>query len=356
MSWWPWSKTEKRQTTGYTDGFIRALLASASGTGGADPSASWGLETAAALYSRSFASARVIGDRSDSITPEMMSLIGRNLIRSGNDIHLIEINYGDMSFRPVGSWDTYGGATEEEWMYRVSVFGPDSFETKYVQSAGLLHFKYSVDSSRPWRGLSALAHAHDTGSLAGSLEKRLSEEAGGHSGYFLPIPTDGGDGEDDDPLAQLKIDIANAKGKGVLVETTSAGWDQGQAVAPQKDWQQKRYGFDPPEALKGLRLDSGMAILNACAVPLALAAENADGTASREAMRRFAMLSVEPLLKIVAMEFSRKLETPIYFDISSLMAHDIVGRSQAFKGMVAGGMSLDDALAKSGLMAIGDGS
>ena len=347
---WPWSKSEKRQNSNYTDGFVRALLASASGTGGADPSASAPLETAASLYSRAFAAAKVIGDHAEAITPDMMGLVGRNLIRGGNDLHLIEMTDGRIYFRPCGSWDTYGGDDEADWMYRVSLYGPDSHRTQYVPSAGLLHFRYSIDSSRPWRGLSPLAHARDTGALSGSLERRLSEEAAGHSGYFLPIPQDGGDGEDDDPLASLKADLAAAKGKTVLVETTSSGWGEGAGQAPQKEFQQKRFGADPPQVLKNLRTDSGMSILSACCVPLALAAETADGTALREAWRRFVMLSVEPLLKIVALEFSRKLETPISFDLHDLFAHDLAGRAQAFKNLIVGGLSVDDALAKSGLM------
>ena len=350
---WPWSKPEKRESVGYTDGFIRALLASASGTGGADPSASWGLETAAALYSRAFAAAKITGDRTriEAISPAMMALVGRNLIRSGNDIHVIEMIEGRLSFRPAGNYDIYGGAAEKDWQYRITLNGPDALETRYVQGAGIIHCRYSVDSSRPWRGLSPLAHARDTGALAGSLEKRLSEEAGGNSGYIIPIPSDGGaDDQDDDPLATLKRDLANAKGSVILTETVSAGWGEGRASAPMNDWRQARYGFDPPEALKGLRLDSGMAVLNSCAVPLALAGDKVDGTAAREAWRRFIMLSVEPLLKIVALEFSHKLETEVSFDMRNLFAHDIAGRAIAFQKMVAGGMELERAVAASGLM------
>ena len=96
---------------------------------------------------------------------------------------------------------------------------------------------------------------------------------------------------------------------------------------------------------------SALAVLNACGVPVSLATD-ADGTSQRESWRRFVMGSVEPIANIVAEELSRKLETPgLTFDFSALWAHDLAGRAQAFKGMVAGGMDVDKAAALSGLMA-----
>ena len=53
----------------------------------------------------------------------------------------------------------------------------------------------------------------------------------GPSPNCLPVPQDGGDGgEDTDPLAPLKSDIAAAKGNALLVETTSGGWQRGQGI------------------------------------------------------------------------------------------------------------------------------
>ena len=62
------------------------------------------------------------------------------------------------------------------------------------------------------------------------------------------------------------------------------------------------------------------------------------------------MGAVEPVAGIVADELSRKLETPVAFDFSRLWAHDLAGRAQAFKGLVAGGMALEDAARISGVM------
>ena len=56
---------------------------------------------------------------------------------------------------------------------------------------------------------------------------------------MIPVPQDGGDGDEDtDPLAGLKTDIAAAKGNALLVETTSGGWQEGKVAAPTSDWKQ----------------------------------------------------------------------------------------------------------------------
>ena len=78
-----------------------------------------------------------------------------------------------------------------------------------------------------------------TGTLSGIIEQRLGEESGAPSALLLPIPADGGDGGGREILiANLKSDIAVAKGRPVLLKSTSEGWaERESAAAPQRDWQ-----------------------------------------------------------------------------------------------------------------------
>lgn len=55
-------------------------------------------------------------------------------------------------------------------------------------------------------------------------------------GHVIPVPTDGGDGGEDDPLAMLKRDVEAAKGRTILAETTAAGFGEGKSAAPGRDW------------------------------------------------------------------------------------------------------------------------
>lgn len=340
---------ERRETQPFTDAVIQAIVSQAEGSSPGDPAQTWALECAANLYARAFSAAKVTGERTGRITPGVMALIARNLIRRGDSLHLMEMSRGAVDFIPAGSWDVRGGWNEDSWFYRADLFGPSGNITRFVSSAQVLHFRYAVDPARPWHGIGPLGWARESAALKANLEKRLSEEAGGPVAHVLPIPQDGGDGEDDDPLSMLKSDIAGARGRTILTETTAAGWGEGQGGAPQRDWKPSRLGAHPPDVLRGLRSEAGMAVLSACGVPVSLASD-ADGTSQRESWRRFVMGAVEPLLEIVGEELSRKLETEIGFDLTGLWAHDLQGRAVAFQKMVQGGMALEAAVSASGLM------
>ena len=184
----------------------------------------------------------------------------------------------------------------------------------------------------------------------GALEQRLSEESAAPSALLLPIPADGGDGGEGDPMAKLKTDIAKAKGRPVFLKTTRA-FAEGPASAPQRDWQQSRIGANPPEVLVNLRKESILSVMSACQVPISLITD-ADGTSQREAWRRFVMGSIEPLSQRMAEELSRKLDLPsLDFKFRSLWASDLIGRTQAFQRLVQGGMGIQEAVSAAGIMA-----
>lgn len=345
---WPWSKPEVREDHSFTDLTVAALVAQANAAVTGDPVGTAALETASGLWARAFAGARVTPETSStrSITPEVLALIARDMIRRGENIHMVDVAAsGAVRLLPVGSWDVRGGWDPDSWIIRCDLFGPSGNITRFVPHSSVTHCRWSVESSRPWWGIGPLAWARSTGALAANLELRLSQEAGAPVGSFVSIPADGGDGGDGDPQGSLKKDIAKARGRQVLVETTSSGWDQGRVAAPQRDWTPVRFGAAPPVVLDALRSNAAMAVLDACGVPGSLALANADGTSQREAWRRFVMGSVEPVLQgIVRHELAEKLDVPsLSFDLSGTWAHDLAGRASAFKAMTVAGM--DKALA-----------
>ena len=353
MTWrWPWT-SEKRESQPFTDAIVQAIVSQSAGSTPGDPGAIAALETAAGLYALAFASAKVeaVGPVARAVTPAFLALVVRDLIRRGESVHLIEVDRGGAMLRPVGSWDVRGGHREAEWFYRLDLFGPSGNVTRFVPSAAALHFRYAVDPARPWLGLGPLQWARSTGTLAANLEIRLGEGAGASVGAFVPIPADGGgdDEPDTDPLAGLKSDIKAAKGRNLLIETTSAGWGSGRQSAPMSDWTPRRFGADPPDALERLRSESGMAVLTACGVPVSLATD-ADGTSQRESWRRFVLSSCAGVAALVTAELTAKLGTPVHIGFEGLWAHDLVGRAQSFLKLTAGGMAVTDAIAQAGLL------
>ena len=101
--------------------------------------------------------------------------------------------------------------------------------------------------------------------------------------------------------------------------------------------------------MRKFRGPAGKIILACCGVPVELA-ELGQGTAAREAWRRFLHATIDPLGKLVAEELTEKFEFPVSLSFDSLMASDISGRARAFQSMVSGGMDVTKAAALSGLM------
>ena len=346
---WPW-KAEKRESNPYTDAIVSRIVEAAGGLSSGDPSAIAAFEVACGLYSRAFASAKITpqNNRTMAITPSVAAAIGRGLIRSGESLHLIEVIEGTIRLVPIGHWDITGGDDPRTWYVRASIFGPSETREVVRPWNAFLHVRYAVDPASPWRGIGPLGWASDTGILAGNLEKRLGEEAGGPVAHLLPVPSAGegeGDGESD-PNTLLRADIKAGKGRTLLIETTTQGWGQGAPAAPRRDLVPSRLGADPPATLASLRTDAALSVLGACGVPPSLAASvSGDGTAQRESWRRFLHGSVQPLAAITSQELSEKLEVPITFDFSKLMASDIMGRARSVGSLVKSGMDLSDALA-----------
>ena len=344
---------KKDKAAPFTDAIVESLLAQASGTTSSDPLALGALEVSAGLWARAFASAEVTPQNplTESLTPAILALTGRELCRRGELVLLIKVSReGQVSLIPAGAWDIRGGYDPESWYYRLDLLGPSENQTLISQSSGVIHPRYAIDPATPYRGLSPLEYARDTGKLASFLEKRLGEEAGSAVGSLIPIPPDGGDGSNNDVLKTLKSDIASARGRTMLVETTAAGWGEGQGSAPRRDWRAERFGANPPEALGKLRKDVEATVYAACGVPPELA-ESSQGTAAREAWRRFLHGTIQPVARLVQVELSEKLEVPIKLNFDGLMASDISGRARAFQSMVGGGMDVTKAATLSGLMA-----
>ena len=350
MAIWPFSTIRelRREARGYSDTITELLVARAGGgdapTGSAHLTAA--VEACAGMWARAFAAA-VVSPDVDALTPCLLAHVGRALIVSGESLHRIEVRNGAVRLVPSGQWDVLGDTPNPDgWRYKMQLDAPSSSRTVTEPAAAVLHCRYSVDASRPWQGVGPLTRAGLSADLLSALETRLGQEAGAPSAYVIPSPADG----QASSTETLRSDVKAAKGGVVMAETMAAGYGDA-AGAPQTDWGQKRIGGQPPDVLRALRSDVGRAVAGACGVPEALI-EEADGTAQREAWRRFVHGSVQPVARIVAGEIAVKLDVDApTFDFGSLYASDVVGRAAAFSRMVQGGMDVAEAGALSGLIA-----
>ena len=351
--WWPFGKDklEKRAVSPYTDLVTNYLESQAAGETTSATSIAC-VEAAAGQYARAFAGAEVQASAhvKAALTPSVLALMARNMIKYGESVHAVQVMRGELSLIPCGSWDVTGGINEDEWIYNIHVYGPSGNISSFVVSSSVVHARYSIDSSQAWRGISPLGWSSTTARLLSSLENNLANEVGGPTGYVLPVPIDSTKKDDNTgPLDQLRADLMNINGRTVLVESVANGWAEGKANAPQKDWVSERIGPNPPSVLATLRSEAAQSIIAACGVPPELFSMAGSAQGSRESWRRFIFGSVEPLCRLLEEELSRKLESPVKLSMEHMFAADIAARSSAFSKMVQAGMDANKAAGISGL-------
>ena len=285
------------------------------------------------------------------LSPAVLGQIGRDLVRSGDSMHVIRVDGSDRVWLlPCASWHFEGGAHPDTWTVRATFYGPSTSTTRHLPYSGVVFVRWGGTPGQPYVGTGPTSWAHTTARLQSEAERSLADEMAGPLAQLVAVPQDGGGDDDQDPLKLLKADIGAARGKALLVETTQAGWGEGKAAAPQVDWKATRLGPQPPEAMATLRKDTFAAVLAACGCSPAMF-DDSDGTSKREAMRNWLHGTVRPLGRLLAAELRAKLETHVSLNFDGLYAHDLAGRAAAFQRLVAGGMDIARAAGISGIVA-----
>lgn len=354
MRLWPFSrKLEKREAGGdFSDAVIRLIEAQAAGAV-ADASSTAAVEAASGALSRAFASAEVKGPEwaRDAVSPVFLAQVGRDLIRRGDSMHLIDIDRsGDASLLPVSAWHFEGDSHPETWRVRATCYGPSTSKTRHLPFAGVVFVRWGSTPSQPFVGIGPLAWAHTTARLQSETERSLADEAGGPVAQIAVVPPQtakaGPDGEEVDPLVLLRADVARARGKSILLESLKAAAGE---TAAGREWAFNRLGPHPPEVMEAIREGAFRAVLAATGTPPSMFISD-DGTAQREALRRWHQNLVLPMARILEHELREKLETEIAlrFDAYPL---DLQGRAVAFSKLIQGGMEPGEALKVSGLLA-----
>ena len=212
----------------------------------------------------------------------------------------------------------------------------------FVPAQSVLHFKYAVDASTPWRGNGPIAVANLAGKLSAETVRALAEESSGPVGRLLGIPVDGADAT----VAGLKADIKNAAGRVALLETGDWGNAGGDTSV---DLKAERFGAEPTASLVELVSVASQEVYSACGLNQALWG-GSQAAAVREAWRLCLFGVLSPLGRLVESELQDKLEDIVTPSWQELRASDLSGRARAFQSMVGGGMAVDKAVAVAGLM------
>ena len=342
---WPWQR-EQRESS-FTDSLVALIQAQAGATRIAAPSATAALEAASGCYQRAFQVAEVTGAANmiGDLTPYLMGVLARELIRVGDVVLYIEVHGGRVRLRLCSDYDVTGAADPERWRYRLNLSGPSRLTTiNGVGAESVIHLRYTSSAARPWRGIGPVQAALIGGQLSAEVGQALADEAAGIRGNVLPIPKD-----PDDTVEDLTAKLKALRGSTALVESTAAGWGgDDMRTAPKHDWRPERLGANPPASLVELHKVATAEILASCGVPIELI-ELAPGTAQRESFRRFLHGSVAPLGRIVEHELQQKVDPGIRIGWAELRASDVAGRARAFQSLTGAGLTTEQAARITGI-------
>lgn len=345
MNLWPFGGRETRsESDSYTDAIVQAILQRA-GAQAVETGATAALEAVSGLCGRAFASADVTARPGvlQALTPAMLAMIGRALIRRGEFLALIDTRSGRLDLAPAYTATVAGGPNPETWSYELTLGGPGDSETyKNLPADAVVHIRYAVDPERPWRGVGPIQAAAIAGRLSAEVSTALANEASGPVANLIPTPTDG----DDPTVEELRTDLRTAKGEAMLLEGGDWGGAPSGGVA---SWKPNRLGANPPASLVELAALASEEVYAACGVNPAVF-KASQGTAGREAYRQVLHGLIAPVGKLAAAELTDKLAGPVTLDWSELRAGDIAGRARAFQSMVGAGMDASKAAALAGLM------
>lgn len=343
MRWKFWERRESASTP-YTDAIIQILRDNAAGEDTAASARTGIQEACAGLWSRAFSSAKVTPENraTAALTPAVLELIGRQLFERGQSCWEITVQAGMVKLIPASSWYVTG---TDNWVYELTIAQPSAVVTRYRDADAVLHLRYGTDVNQPWTAAGPVERARTTQRLGGALEQRMADEANSPAGNVIPVPS-----VDD----KLQGDLKAIKGNNVLVPSTVGEWNQnkdGGGQGGRYDWQPRRLGANFPASLEPTRQGASDHVAAAGGVPAALIRGDAEGTASREAWRRFLHGTIQPVAGIVTGELRLKLDTPdLALSFDQLFASDLQGRARSFQSMVKAGMDVDKAAALAGLM------
>ena len=267
-----------------------------------------------------------------------MSCIGRDLVRAGRSLFVIEAEDAQLTLRRASSWEIQGGRGREEWRIKAVVPGPTTTATITTTWAGVVACSWTGDFlSSP----SPLSTAKSTADLAARLEQALAIEQQGPIGSVIPVPPEA-------DRSQLSTDIAGLDGAVLLAETTNANYTGNPSGSPRRDWVPARVGPNPPQTAVQLRQQVEHSLYNLCGLLPALVDPAVDGTGQREAQRRAAIGLTIPLLRMVLAEVKAKLETEIVFRFDPYVL-DLQARSVVFERLTRAEVEVERALELSGL-------
>lgn len=185
--------------------------------------------------------------------------------------------------------------------------------------------------------------------MQGEVERSLADESSGPLAQLLTTPegTDTDSDDDTDPWAAVRAQLKGARGGLALLETVATGGGDGPSTRPARDWDPRRLGPNMPDSVVKAADMAFQRMLAACGCPPSMFVSD-DGTAQREALRRWHQNVVVPLTRLLEHELRARLEVDVRLRHDTY-AMDMVSRAQVVDKLVRAGVPIATAMAAVGL-------
>lgn len=291
------------------------------------------VQAAIGFVERAFMSADIQPDSArTAFTPELLGLIGRQLIEEGECVLYLDVVEGVRVLRPTFGHNLRGGPNEADWRYEVHLPGPTRTQTiRRVPAASVLHFRIGAEQATPWKGESPLRRSWETVRALRQIEAAMVNEAARPSGDVVQVP-----GASTEDLKRVKKQL-NAPPGGVVVVSTPAGLHSDSA-------NYGRVGPTLPTTLIQYRDRLLGELLSAMGIAPEIVLAHGLGSAGREGYRRWVYAGVEPIGRVVAREAMRKGDWPDFeLTFNALEASDLRAKANAFSAFTQQGLSPTEA-------------
>lgn len=295
----PFFKRARMTSTSVTDRLVQSMVKAAISPG-VPANRSAGIQIAANIYSSALSGAKVTGI---DLPPEFLGEVGRRLITDGEAVYAINL---DRSLTSILQYEVTGGVEEASWVYKVEIPSPSNTITKIIPRAGLLHFRWVRDRKQPWRGRGPADLAASMGALAIRSEVTMEKNHSASQVYLVPFTKDAR--SDFDYNSELIDLIEQGKGRTAPFEfmPDNTFKDENSRAANLKN---VRISPEPRQESLLIGKWADISICEVAGIQAPLVTDSSDGTSRREAWRMFLTAQLTPLVKRIAYELNRGLET-----------------------------------------------
>ena len=268
---------------------------------------------------------------------QFMGATARDVVLFGQSTWEVVVNDGRIEVVPVRLTDVTGGVSRESWKYWTTAETPNGSVVREMMESQLVKIRANREYSRASFLPDGLLAAAATLELAGTLEQVTTYEARTPVGQIFPAAMGETGTRKKDSLSGLSTALGKLRGNILAWQRnrTTEGLAGNDAV-PQ------RVGPSIPTSHVELRNQLEMSVCAAANVNPVLVM-GGGGTSIREAYRAFMAASVEPWIRLIREELSRKLDSPVTLTMAKSSNADMMQKARSLKAFVDAGMTLQDA-------------